>query len=105
MKNIRLSLYLALLLLVSSCKIADISEVSSLAIPESERIAVNKLQEVIEAQGFNVLQEKNVYQFKAMDHWPGWMGGLAKIWPDKTTNFYTSRPSSLLFANGLLQAL
>lgn len=87
MKNIRLSFYLALLLVASSCKIADISEVSKLPIPESEKIAISKLKEVVESQGFGVLQKKNVYQFQATDHWPGWIGGLAKIWPDKTTNF------------------
>ena len=95
MKNIRLSLYLVLLLMTSSCKIADISEVSSLPTPESERIAMHKLQEVIETQGFKVLQEKNVYQFKATDHWPGWMGGLAKIWlhsfPTRRSSDYRKR--------------
>lgn len=102
MKNIRLSLYLVLLLLASSCKIADISEFSELSDVESERIAMHKLQEVIESQGFNVLQEKNVYQFKATDHWPGWMGGLAKIWPDKTTNFLFKHNFNTFDGNALL---
>ncbi|MBX2872899.1 MAG: hypothetical protein KTR30_12385 [Saprospiraceae bacterium] len=87
MKNIRLSFLFAVLGVISSCKIADISESSHLPTEESQRLAEAKLQGVIQAQGFEVLQEKNIYQFKATDHWPGWMGGIAKIWPDKTTNF------------------
>ncbi|NRB46324.1 MAG: hypothetical protein HRU41_01535 [Saprospiraceae bacterium] len=105
MKNIQCSLYLGLLLVASSCKMADLSEHSNLPIPESERIAMTKLQEVIEAQGFEVLQQKNLYQFKATDHWPGWIGGLAKIWPDKTTNFlfrhnFNTFDGSALFLDG-----
>lgn len=105
MKNIRWSLYLVLLLMASSCKIADLSKVSNLSIPESERIAKTKLEDIIEAQGFKVFQEKNVYQFKATDHWPGWIGGLAKIWPDKTTNFlfkhnFNTFDGSALFLDG-----
>lgn len=102
MKSIRLIFLAVLSLAISSCKIADISEASNLPPVESEQIAKAKLQETISAQGFTVLEEKNVYQFRATDHWPGLMGGIAKIWPNKTTNFIFKHNFNTFDGNALL---
>lgn len=70
-----------------SCKIADISQPSNLSAIESEQIAVQKLEETITKQGFLIMKEKKLYQFEAIDDWRGFLGGLAKIWPDRKTRF------------------
>lgn len=80
----RTSLLLTLtLILTTSCKIADISKDATLEIEASQKIASQKLSEVISAQGFNIMASKNTFEFTATDNWPGLMGQMVKIWPDQ----------------------
>ncbi len=97
------SLILSLLIL-SSCKIADISQSSQLSAQASEAKAMALLEESVSAQGFGVMQQKNVYEFTATDHWPGMMGNMVKLWPEQETklrfrhNFNTFDGSGLFLS-------
>jgi len=70
---------------VTGCKIADLSQPSQLSAAESEKIAINFLDETIQAQGFSVMEAKNVYTFTATDDWRGLLGKMVKLWPDNST--------------------
>ncbi|WP_298484187.1 hypothetical protein [uncultured Maribacter sp.] len=93
------------MLVITSCKIANLSKEALTDIEQSEKIATQKLNEVISAQGFNVLKSKNTFEFTATDYWPGIIGNIAKIWPEKKTtikfrhNFNTFDGTGL-FLNG-----
>lgn len=91
--------------LIHSCKIADISQVTSLEKNKSEAIAEQKLAEVISSQGFDVMASKNTYTFTATDDWPGLFGKMVKIWPDEKTTLkfkhnFNTFDGSALFLNG-----
>lgn len=86
MKNNPLILLSALLVL-NACKIADISQPTELHPQKSEQIANEILDQVLEAQGFDVLKENNLYQARVTDDWKGFLGKMAKLWPDPNTQF------------------
>ena len=73
------------LFLLNACKIADISQPTDLHPQKSEQIAQEKLAKVLIAQGFDVLEEKNLYQARVTDDWKGFLGKIAKLWPDPNT--------------------
>ena len=72
---------------LSACRIADISQPSELHPQKSAQIAEEKLEKVLEAQGFQVLKEKQLYQARVTDDWKGLLGKMAKLWPDPNTQF------------------
>ena len=74
-------------LLLTACKIADISQPSELHPQTSAQIAEEKLAKVLEAQGFEVLEEKKLYQARVTDDWKGFLGKMARLWPDPYTQF------------------
>lgn len=84
LKPLKLPYYSLFFLLFCSCKIADISIPNNLPLQHSEQLALQKLDAVIEAQGFAQLEVAQTYQCIVTDHWPGLIGGLVKLWPDKT---------------------
>lgn len=87
-KKNNIAYYLAvstLTVIISSCKIANISLITPLESGKSEEIAKQKLAEVISAQGFDVMESKNTYEFTATDDWKGPLGKMVKIWPDTKT--------------------
>ncbi|MEL6251003.1 MAG: hypothetical protein AAFR87_03230 [Bacteroidota bacterium] len=86
MKN-NLLILLSILIFLNACKIADISQPGNLHAENSEQIANEKLDEVLEAQGFEVFKEKNLYQARVTDDWKGFVGKIAKLWPDANTQF------------------
>ncbi len=87
MKALLKTIVLLIPIFFTSCRIADISQSTTLSPSDSERIAQEKIEETILVQGFASLQKQNVYSFTATDYWPGLLGGIAKIWPDKKTKF------------------
>ncbi len=81
-------LLVILLSLVASCRIADISENHTHLSPDSSAlIAQLMLDQVIAKQGFDSLKKANTYEFTAHDHWPGFIGKIAGLWPDQHTTF------------------
>lgn len=87
MKKVLGIFLLVLILCLYNCKIADISKESDLQVSESVRIAEEKLEETVKYHGFEVMQQKKVYSFTAIDRWSGFVGKMAKIWPDAETRF------------------
>ena len=90
---------------LTSCKIADLSQPSTLAIDASEAKATSLLDATIEAQGFAVMAEENVYSFRATDDWRGLLGKMVKLWPDNSTTFefkhnFNTFDGTGLFLNG-----
>ena len=69
--------------ILTGCQMADISQPLYEKNESSALIAHQKLQHVVERQGFNVMAEEGVYQLKLTDHWPGLIGQIAKLWPDQ----------------------
>ena len=86
---------------MTSCKIADISKRTSLETVSSEKIATQKLDEVISTQGFAVMASKNTFEFTATDHWPGFMGKMLKIWPDQKSTLKFKHNFNTFDGNGL----
>ncbi|MEO1447903.1 MAG: hypothetical protein AAFV07_00150 [Bacteroidota bacterium] len=86
MPSISARLILLCFPLLAGCSIADISQSSSVESDQSEQIATRLLDEVIQTQGFSVLAAQNLYTFEVTDHWPGFMGKLARLWPEPETD-------------------
>lgn len=76
-----------LLLSLTSCRMADLSQQSDLAPAASEEKARELLDLAVEAQGFSALEAQPLYQYTATDHWPGFMGNMTKLWPQQETRF------------------
>ncbi|MCG8330351.1 MAG: hypothetical protein MI974_21815 [Chitinophagales bacterium] len=72
---------------LSGCGIADISQSYTLPLNQSKQIAAQKIEEVIQAQGFDIMQHHNLYSLEVTDHWRGFLGKIAKLWPEPKTTF------------------
>lgn len=82
------SYLLILIAVLSSCK-ANLRPKSIKNNPNSTALET-KGKSIIsaahKAHGIDNLLKNEVYQFTATDEWKGLMGGMGKLWPQKTTN-------------------
>lgn len=81
-------IYLTVPSILTGCALADLSMHSSIPLDKSEQTAKDLLQQVVSAQGFEVLQEANTYEFNATDDWPGFIGKMTKIWPEQKSKIH-----------------
>ncbi len=101
MKNTIQIILVPLFFSLTNCKIADISESSNLPVEQSEQIATEKLTEVVKNQGFDLMKAKNVYAFTGTDEWNGFLGKMAKIWPDTKTDIRFKHNFNTFDGNGI----
>ncbi|MFY0687132.1 MAG: hypothetical protein JXQ90_08210 [Cyclobacteriaceae bacterium] len=99
------SAFFIILLSLSSCKLADISNTELDQLDESEALANQLLVEVVKNQGFDLLQEHKTYTVRMTDNWPGWIGRMTKIWPEQKStilfNFsFNTFDGQLIFESG-----